>query len=531
MGSEMCIRDRDIYVDGTMEYDKDHFAKFDRFTKHGGWNNYENSSTDEIKLPEDFPILGSTFTLEAMVYSGDSTSDYHQKIIGNLIFSGNQYGNSSPHITFIRNDDIYYGFSSNGQIKNRIKANVRSAKEWQHVAFSFDGTKAKLYLDGTAIDSTSNWAGVIPSEISITSIGTRFSGRIDEVRIWNVARSSSEIYQNMSEGVDQNSDGLLAYYKMDTNDDFQVIDYSQNGYHAIVDNAEILPEYFSSEFCLDGPDGSYDCPYPTILGALENAQGGQSILVREGRYTDLIFADYINQSTYQEGPSIEVIGENENTYIDGTVEVNANWQPYNLNGNQVYKAYLDMGQISKRANTKIDTIYGVFVNDRYMIPAMPVNFKNPTDPTDGNKDNLEPNTVFSVDHGGAPYSGGYEPGDLNNLDTLEEYGFDKNTNTLYIYPGNEIPDSTNVRVRVRTYSLYLHNSDNVTFNNFHFYSGAVFSRDASYITFKNSTFSHSWEVGLRHRQMVGAGIDMRHRGNMMVNGLRNTVRNLSLIHI
>ena len=252
-----------------------------------------------------------------MVYSGDSTSDYHQKIIGNLIFSGNQYGNSSPHITFIRNDDIYYGFSSNGQIKNRIKANVRSAKEWQHVAFSFDGIKAKLYLNGIAIDSTSNWAGVIPSEIPITSIGTRFSGRIDEVRIWNIARSASEIYQNMSEGVDQNSDGLLAYYKMDTNDDFQVIDYSENEYHAIVDNAEILPEYLSSEFCLDGPDGSYGCPYPTILGALENTQGGQSILVREGRYTDLIFADYINQSTYQEGPSIEVIGENENTYIDG----------------------------------------------------------------------------------------------------------------------------------------------------------------------------------------------------------------------
>lgn len=516
---------QDIYVDGTMEYDEDHFAKFDRFTKHGGWNNYENSSTDEIKLPEDFPSLGSTFTIEAMVHSSDSISDYHQKIIGNLIFSGNQYGNSSPHITFIRNDDIYYGFSSNGQIKNRIKANVRSAKEWQHVAFSFDGTKAKLYLDGIAIDSTSNWAGVIPSEIPITSIGTRFSGRIDEVRIWNIARSASEIYQNMSEGVDQNSEGLLAYYKMDTNEDFQVIDFSENEYHAIVDNAEILPEYISSEFCLDGPDGSYGCPYPTILGALENAQGGQSILVREGRYTDLIFADYINQSTYQEGPSIEVIGENENTYIDGTVEVNANWEPYNLNGNQVYKAYLDMGQISKRANTKIDTIYGVFVNDRYMIPAMPVNFKNPTDPTYGNKDNQESNTVFSVNHGGAPYAGGYEPGDLNNLDTLEEYGFDKNTNTLYIYPGNEIPDSTNVRVRVRTYSLYLHNSDNVTFNNFHFYSGAVFSRDASYITFKNSTFSHSWEVGLRHRQMVGAGIDMRHRGNMMVNGLRNTVRN------
>ena len=484
----------------------------------------DNASKDEIKLPNDFPSLGNTFTLEAMFYSNDSTSDYHQKIIGNLIFTGNQYGNSSPHITFIRNDDIYYGFSNNGEIKNRIKANVRSAKKWQHVAFSFDGTKAKLYLDGIAIDSTSSWAGITPSDIPITSIGTRFSGKIDEVRIWNIARSATEINQNMDVEVDENSSGLLAYYKMNTDEDFKIIDYSTNQFHASIDDAEILPEFLSSEFCPEGPDGSYGCPYPTILGALENAESGQNIFVQEGRYTDLIFADYINQSYFQEGPTIKVIGENENTYIDGTVEVNANWEQFNLNGNQVYKASLDMGQISKRANTKIDTIYGVFVNNRYMIPAMPVNFKNPTDLTYGNKDNPEPNTVFSEDFG-APQWGGYEPGDLNNLDTLEEYGFDKNTNTLYVYAGNEIPDSTNVRVRVRTYSLYLHNSDNITFNNFHFRSGAVFTRDASFIIFKNSTFSHSWEVGLRHRQMIASGIDMRHRGNMMVNGLRNTVRN------
>ena len=519
------VYSQDIYVDGDMDYEKQYYAKFDRFTKHGGWNNYDNNSSDEIKLPDNFPSLGSTFTLEALVYSNDSTSDYHQKIIGNLIFRGNQYTNSSPHITFIRNDAIYYGFSSNGQIKNKIVDNVRTAKVWQHVAFSFDGDKAKLYLDGIAIDSTRNWSGLIPSLIPITSIGTRFSGKIDEVRIWNMARSASEISQNMIGSVDENSEGLLAYYKMDTNEDFKIIDASSNQYHASINDAEILPEFLSSEFCPDGPDGSFGCPYPTILGALENAQGGQSILVKEGRYTDLIFADYINQSTYQEGPVIEVIGENENTYIDGTVEVNANWEQYSLNGHPVYKATLDMGQISKRANTHIDTIYGVFVNNRYMIPAMPVNFKNPTDPTYGNKDNQESNTVYSVNHGGAPYAGGYEPGDLNNLDTLEEYGFDKNTNTLYIYPGNEVPNSTNVRVRVRTYSLYLHNSDNITFNNFHFYSGAVFSRDASYIKFKNSSFSHSWEVGLRHRQMVGSGIDMRHRGNMMVNGLHNTVQN------
>ena len=72
---------QDIYVNSDADYEKQYYAKFDRFTKHGGWNNYDNASKDEIKLPNDFPSLGNTFTLEAMFYSNDSTSDYHQKII------------------------------------------------------------------------------------------------------------------------------------------------------------------------------------------------------------------------------------------------------------------------------------------------------------------------------------------------------------------------------------------------------------------------------------------------------------------
>ena len=52
------IYSQDIYVDGDMDYEKQYYAKFDRFTKHGGWNNYDNSSQDEIKFPQNFPSLG-----------------------------------------------------------------------------------------------------------------------------------------------------------------------------------------------------------------------------------------------------------------------------------------------------------------------------------------------------------------------------------------------------------------------------------------------------------------------------------------
>ena len=528
------IFSQDIIVDNSKEYTvTNHYAKFDRYTKHGGFNNYDYVNKDLISLPNDFPILGSTFTLEAMTFTADKSEGLHQKIIGNKKWKGN-YSQTSPNITFLNKDEIFYGFYSDGKYRMRLARSIRKTNTWHHVAFTFDGNKARLYVDGINVDSTSNWSGRVPDAIPIEFIGARFRGKLDEVRIWNVARTGEEIKASMESLSDMNATGLIAYYTMDTDENFKIIDRSSNAHHATIDHAEILQEY-SSNSCPE-PDGSSGCPYPDLLSAFEAAQGGQTILVKEGRYSDLAFADYINHSPYTEGPKIRILGENDKTMIDGTIEIKANWEPYNLNGNPVYKAVLDMGAVSKKAKIFIDTIYGVFVDDRYMIPAMPVNFKNPTDPTTGNKDNPEPNTVWENSGGGRPYpmirsaadeslKYYYEVGQIANLDTLEEWAFEKKSNTLYIYPGQKIPNESNVRVRVRTHTLNLQHSDNLIFDNLHFYASAFFSRNGSYITIKNSRFSHSWEPDLRHREMVKSGIDMRKRGNMMVDGDHNAVRN------
>jgi len=97
-----------------------------------------------------------------------------------------------------------------------------------------------------------------------------------------------------------------------------------------------------------------------------------------------------------EGPKIVIEGyPNEEVILDGTVAINAQWQAYPHNGHNIYKTVLDMDNISKQINKPVDNITGVFVNGRYMIPAMPMNFKNPTDNTTGNPKNREPGTVWA----------------------------------------------------------------------------------------------------------------------------------------
>ena len=531
----------DLIVDKNKTYSvKNNYAKFDRYTKHGGHGNYDYANRDRITLPNDFPILGSTFTLEAMTFTADTSMGQHQKVIGSENWKGN-YSLSSPNITFLNKNEIYYGFSTNGNDKMRQATNVRKPNTWHHVAFTYDGDKGRLYIDGVQVDSTNNptkWSGKVPDATSIGFIGARFNGKLDEVRVWSVARTEAQIKVNMDSLQDLNSTGLIAYYSMDTDENFNIIDRSSNEHHATIEHAEIKQDLYSDN-CQE-PDGTINCPFPDILSALEAAKGGQKILIREGRYSDLVFADYINHSPYTESAKITVLGENKNTKIDGTISIKADWQLATLNGKPVYKAVLDMGSISQKAKTRIDTIYGVFVDDRYMIPAMPTNFKNPTDPTSGNKDNPEPNTVWAKSDG-APYKTGgdfypavdyrYRVGQVANLDTTEEWAFEKNTNTLYINPGQKIPNESNVRVRIRTHTVNLHHSDNIVFDNLHFYANAFYSRHGSYITIKNSNFTHSWEADLRHREMIDGSdtnnkVDYRYRGNLMIDGNYNVVRNV-----
>ncbi len=113
---------------------------------------------------------------------------------------------------------------------------------WHHLAVVYNGGGAsnsdrlKLYVDGgtprsltfsdtvpTTTPASSGSRLVIGAEYNLTTpvIGTTgvvvpFGGQIDEFRIWNVARSATEIQNNMySQLTPASEPNLVAYYKFD----------------------------------------------------------------------------------------------------------------------------------------------------------------------------------------------------------------------------------------------------------------------------------------------------------------------------
>jgi hypothetical protein len=94
-----------------------------------------------------------------------------------------------------------------------------AAGSWHHVAYTFDATTNILYLDGAAVDSNTNvtdthtptaaWLGTYDGYTNF------LQGMLDEVRVWTVVRSPSEIVADMQHGNSQGQTGLVAYWTFD----------------------------------------------------------------------------------------------------------------------------------------------------------------------------------------------------------------------------------------------------------------------------------------------------------------------------
>ena len=90
---------------------------------------------------------------------------------------------------------------------------------WHHVAVSYDGDFRKMYLDGVLIgsDQPTGMNVMNSSNLTIgnTYNGEFFDGEIDEVRLWNIARTETEIADNMNLPLRGDESGLVLLFHFD----------------------------------------------------------------------------------------------------------------------------------------------------------------------------------------------------------------------------------------------------------------------------------------------------------------------------
>jgi hypothetical protein len=143
------------------------------------------------------------------------------------------------------------------------RANARlTPDKWQHLAVTVVGRGAvTFYLDGAEAGVTA-FSGSLVAEASPFRLGAHasdgvtpedfYSGVMDEVRIWSVARTATLLRDHMSVSVGSRDRGLCARYRFDAED--QVRDTSDFGNHMELPEAGVAVEPDGISQVLSGVD-------------------------------------------------------------------------------------------------------------------------------------------------------------------------------------------------------------------------------------------------------------------------------------
>lgn len=110
---------------------------------------------------------------------------------------------------------------------------------WYHIAAVFNTDETiSIYINGVSIGTSTVKVDLgatgAPFKIGISNswdVNNIFKGAIDEVRVWNVIRTATEIKNNMNNTVSPASAGLLAYYNFTQSLTGDLTDLTANGLH------------------------------------------------------------------------------------------------------------------------------------------------------------------------------------------------------------------------------------------------------------------------------------------------------------
>ena len=198
--------------------------------------------------------------------------------------------NSSANKMGDEDGDFFINLSASGQISAgwstqnasdyAITSTIaRTLNKWYHVAVVVDKHELTIYVDGmkrkSCTSATHSGLPAIGDFVMGISNG-RMRGVIDELRIWNTARSFSEIYSGKDEGIANPSalSNLVIYLPMDTIED--------NGEIKLRDYASGKHAYFNSDDYALATDntilqGSKSTIKPSIVAAQDSAVAGTPV--------------------------------------------------------------------------------------------------------------------------------------------------------------------------------------------------------------------------------------------------------------
>ena len=212
-------------------------------------NNSIKLTNTGFSIPDLFASKFDKVTIEYW-FKPSSLSDWNQS-------AGPGWG------TFMFHANANGAFTAGWDTSNRVNGNSGNLKSntWAHVAMVVDGNVFTTYINGvksgSVTSSTYSGVGGFGDLVFSSSSGSAWNGYIDEIRIWNYARTADQIKNDKNivySGTNMPA-GLLAYYRgtlMESDGVQKMRDYV-GGHHAPLANSNSVTVSTSGQPLLQVP--------------------------------------------------------------------------------------------------------------------------------------------------------------------------------------------------------------------------------------------------------------------------------------
>ena len=159
---------------------------------------------------------------------------------------------------------------------------VLPADQWIHLAVTYDNGVGTTYVNGTQVHEFVG-SGVIGdiypafNELTIggrsNAAGERFNGEIDEVRVWNTARTAGEIAAQYDQTLAGNEAGLVGYWRFAESGGTTAIDSSTQGNDGILGNGVVAETPTRQIHYTLSEETTINVPAPGLIAYASDAEG------------------------------------------------------------------------------------------------------------------------------------------------------------------------------------------------------------------------------------------------------------------
>ena len=203
-----------------------------------------DGSDDYVELPPASIPSGNEITISFWAYGGESLPKNSFIIFAQ---SDSKEPTNQNRVLAISlpygNEIIYFDCGNDGSNYDRIFKEAQPSEykgTWSHWAFTKNATtgEMKIYLNGELWHSEDSKTKPLPASVQVQlgtgANGYYYDGKIDELRIWNRARTQTEIQADMNRRLGGNESGLVGYWHFDQREGNQVKDLTGNGYNGTI---------------------------------------------------------------------------------------------------------------------------------------------------------------------------------------------------------------------------------------------------------------------------------------------------------